>query len=373
MKRFTCWLLTVALTVSLLALPASAVEFSDIQGHWAQTSMEQVAQWGLFSGNQNGEFLPNNTMTRGMFVAVLERTAKLLGVYQAPTNPVPFDDVMETDYFASASTWAREVGLVTGVGNNQLAPNTPISRQQMCAMMARFLEKCVGTDLSSNQQESAFLDQNSISSYAVTSVNSCVALGLIQGYTVSGGMEFRPYDSATRAAVAVVLERLVNLIQKQSGEVEQPGDTQQPGGTGDAGDAGGAGGAGGGAGGGAQTPEEPTQQEKEDEAKMAGYLQIMLDNYHNSAYLPTTDQAVQDCMAILMDAISDAMVQRRNGQFLDRTFIRENYADQIQQLKTEYGKLTEDQLNQINNAIVKLADSEQLYFVMDYFDVSLGG
>lgn len=359
MKRFTCWLLTAALTVSLLVLPASAVEFSDIQGHWAQSSMEQVAQWGLFSGNQNGEFLPNNTMTRGMFVAVMERTAKLLGVYQAPTNPVAFDDVKETDYFASASTWAREVGLVTGVGDNQLAPNTPISRQQMCAMMARFLEKCVGMDLTSDQQqESSFLDQNTISSYAVSSVASCVALGLIQGYSVSGGVEFRPYNSATRAAVAVVLERMVNLIQEQSGETEQPGG------------AGGSGGAGGG--GGAETPQGPTQQEKEDEAKMAGYLEIMLDNYRNSTYLPTTDQAVQDCMAILMDAISDALVERRDGQFLDRDFIRETYADQIEQLKTEYGKLTEDQLNQLNNAIVKLADSEQLYFVMDYFDVSLG-
>lgn len=359
MKRFTCWLLTVALTVSLLALPASAVEFSDIQGHWAQTSMEQVAQWGLFSGNQNGEFLPNNTMTRGMFVAVMERTAKLLGVYQAPTNPVPFDDVKETDYFASASTWAREVGLVTGVGNNQLAPNTPISRQQMCAMMARFLEKCVGLDLSAyTGKGNTFLDQSSIASYALKSVEACVALGLIQGYSVSGGVEFRPQNSATRAAVAVVLERLVNVVQKQPGEVEQPGEVQQPGGAG-----------------GEQTPpesQEPTEQEKADEAKMAGYLQTMLDNYRNSTYLPTTDQAVQDCMAILMDAISDALAQRQNGQFLDRDFIREQYADEIDQLKTQYDQLTKDQLNQINNAIVKLGDTEEIYFVMDYFGVSIG-
>ena len=359
MKRFTCWLLTVALTVSLLVLPASAVEFSDIQGHWAQNSMEQVAQWGLFSGNEKGEFRPDATMTRGMFVAVMERTAKLLGVYQAPTNPVAFDDVKETDYFASASTWAREVGLVTGVGDNQLAPNTPISRQQMCAMMARFLEKCVGMDLTSDQQqESSFLDQNTISSYAVSSVASCVALGLIQGYSVSGGVEFRPYNSATRAAVAVVLERLVNVVQKQPGEVEQPGEVQQPGGAG-----------------GEQTPpesQEPTEQEKADEAKMAGYLQTMLDNYRNSTYLPTTDQAVQDCMAILMDAISDALAQRQNGQFLDRDFIREQYADEIDQLKTQYDQLTKDQLNQINNAIVKLGDTEEIYFVMDYFGVSIG-
>ena len=58
MKRFTCWLLTVALTVSLLALPASAVEFSDIQGHWAQSSMEQVAQWVCFPATRTVSSFP---------------------------------------------------------------------------------------------------------------------------------------------------------------------------------------------------------------------------------------------------------------------------------------------------------------------------
>ena len=360
MRRFTCWLLTVVLTASLLALPASAAEFSDIQGHWAQSSMEQVAQWGLFSGNEKGEFLPNTTMTRGMFVAVMERTAKLLNVYQEPADPVPFSDVKASDYFASASTWARAVGVVNGVGDNQLQPNASISREQMCAMMTRFLEKCVGMDLSAYTKEGdTFQDQSAIASYAQKNVEACVALGLIQGYPVSGGVEFQPKSSATRAAVAVVLERLVNVVQKQS---EQPGQPQQPGGIG-----------GGSIGG--QTPpatQEPTEQEKADEAKMAGYLQTMLSNYRNSTYLPTTDRQVQDCMAILMGAISDALAQRQNGQFLDRAFIQEHYVAQIQQLKTAYDQLTEDQLNQINNVIARLGESEEIYFVMEYFGVSMG-
>lgn len=77
-------------------------------------------------------------------------------------------------------------------------------------------------------------------------------------------------------------------------------------------------------------------------------------------------------MAILMEAISDALVQRQNGQFLDRTYIQTQYAPQINQLKTEYDKLTEDQRNQINNVIVRLGETEQIYFVMDYFGVSMG-
>lgn len=365
MKRMTAWLLSAALSASLLAMPASAVTLTDIQGHWAQTSVEQVAQWGLFSGNEQGQFLPDNTMTRGMFVAVLERTAKLLGVYEAPAETVPFADVKETDYYAAASTWARAEGLVTGVGDNLLAPATPISRQQMCAMMARFLELCVGMDLSAQtQQAPAFLDQSDIADYAAESVAACAALGLVQGVNVDGGVAFQPLRSATRAAVAVVLERLVNLVQQP----EQPGETQEPGQTEEAGEPGGGGGAGGGE---TTDPNEPSEQEKEEEAQMADYLQIMLDSYENSAYLPTTDQEVQDTMKILMNTIRDALVERKGGQFLDRDFIQKHYADEIDQFKSEYDALTDEQLNQLNNVIIRLAETEQIYFVLDYFGVSI--
>ena len=377
MKHFTCGLVTAALTVSLLALPAASVEFSDIQGHWGQTSMEQVAQWGLFSGNEKGEFIPDATMTRGMFVAVMERTAKLLNVYQEPAHAEPFSDVKTSDYFASGAVWARAVGLVAGVGNNQLAPNDPITREQMGAMMTRFLEKCAGMDLASyTQAGNTFLDRRAISAFAAESVDVCVALGLIQGVPVSGGMEFQPQASATRAAVAVVLERLVDVAGQQENPYEtpqpsasqeptatpQPTASQQPG-------------AGGGEAGGGQTPpetQEPTEEEKAEEAKVAEYLQIIVENHKSQGYKPGTSQEVKDCMDILMSCIEDALVQRENGQFLDRAYIRDRYADQIAQLRVAYDSLTEEQLNEINNIIVRLAESEQIYFVMDYFGVAMG-
>lgn len=174
-------------------------------------------------------------------------------------------------------------------------------------------------------------------------------------------MKFQPQEPASRAAVAVVLERQVKVCQ---GEVpEQPGgETGQPGGGGGSGEGGG------------QVPpvEEPSEEEKAEEAKVAEYLQIMLDAYHQSTLLPKTDKEVQDCMAILMNCIEDALEQRDKGQFLDRAYIQERYADQISELQKAYNSLTKDQLDQINNVIVRLADSEQIYFVMDYFGVSMG-
>lgn len=361
MKRFSCGLLAVVMAAGLLTVPASAVEFSDVQGHWAQSAIQQVTDWELFTGNDKGEFMPDETMTRGMFVTVMERCAKMLDVYQQPEQTAAFTDVQPSDYFASGASWAQANGLVTGVGGGRFAPNDPITREQMCVIMDRFLRAFTDYDLDAYLAvQNAFLDKKDIGDYAMQSVDLCVALGLIQGVSVEGGVVFQPVQPATRAAVAVILGRLVPVFKELPPVPEQPGE--------------GGGTEGGGTEGGGQEPtdpEEPTDQEKADEAKMAEYLQIMLDNYNNSSYLPTTDQQVQDCMAILMGAISDALVQRQNGQFLDRAFVQEHYADQISQLHTEYDKLTEDQLNQINNVIVRLGDSEQIYFVMDYFGVSM--
>lgn len=365
MRRMITGVVTAALTVSLLALPASAAAFTDIQGHWGQTSMEQVAEWGLFTGTGNQQFSPDGTMTRGMFVTVMERTAKLLEVYKAPAGTAAFTDVPADTWYTQAVVWANENNVVNGVGGDKFAPDDPVTREQMCVIMARFLENCVGMDLTSyKESEMTFLDQSEISDFAVESVKVCVALGLITGAPAEGGMKFQPQESASRAAVATVLERQVKVCQ--AADPEQPGETEQPGGE--------TGQPGGGTEGGGQVPpvEEPSEEEKAEEAKVAEYLQIMLNAYKNSAYLPTTDKEVQDCMAILMNCIEDALVQRGKGQFLTRAYIQDRYADQISQLRTAYDSLTKDQLNQINNVIVRLAESEQIYFVMDYFGVSMG-
>lgn len=361
MKRLSCGLLAAAMAASLLAAPAAAAEFSDIQGHWAQSAIQQVTDWELFAGNDKGEFMPDETMTRGMFVTVMERTAKMLGVYQEPQQTASFSDVQPNDYFASSAAWAQANGLVKGVGDNRFAPNNAISREEMCVLMDRFLRTFTDYDLDAYLTvENAFLDKEDIGDYAKQSVDLCVALGIVQGVSVEGGMAFQPKQPATRAAVAVILGRLVPVFQELPPVPEQPAEGGETGSQ-----------PGGGTGGETNPDDGHTEEEKAEEAQVAEYLQIMLDNYNNSSYLPTTDQQVQDCMAILMGAISDALVQRQNGQFLDRTYVQTKYAAEIQQLRVEYDKLTEDQLNQINNVIVRLGDSEQIYFVMDYFGVSM--
>lgn len=362
MKRIYSGFMAAILAAGMMTTPALAADYQDIQDHWGKAAIEQVSEWGLFGGIGDNLFAPDMTMTRGMFVTVLARTAQHLEVYQAPEKQADFADVAQTDYFADGVAWAQENGLVNGMDAAHFAPNDQITREQMCLIMTRFLTNVIKCDLTPYQEtENTFLDKESIHDYALPSVNACVALGLIKGVPVAGGLEFQPAQPASRAAAAVVLQNQVTVIREMPATPE----TAPDGGTG-----GGGGGTGGG-GGGEVTPPDHTAEEIAEEKEVAGYLKSMLKNYRSSSYLLTTEQPVQDAMALLMDCIADALDQRDDGQFLDRSFIREEYSGQISQLRRDYKALTKDQRNQLNNVIVRLGDTEAIYTVMDYFGVEM--
>lgn len=368
MKRILSGCLSVLMAATLLVSAASARDFDDVQGHWGQQAISQVSDWGIFEGTGGNNFSPEMTTTRGMFVKVLAMTAQKLGHYEPATQEQAFSDVSGDAYYAPYVAWADENGLVMGVGDGRFLPDDQITREQMCLVMARFLKQFVQEDLSAYEsQETAFVDKDLIHDYAVKEVSACVALGLLTGIPQDGGVAIRPDQPASRAEVATIVVRLVQAVEnwgeQPPEETVPPQETEDPDG---------------GAGGGGVLPpeetvkpEEPTEEEKAEEAQVAGYLTTMLENYRNSAFLPTTDQEVQDCMAILMGCVEDALAQREAGQFLDKDYIQTRYADEIDQLKADYNKLTEDQLNQINNVVVRLGTTEEIYTVMDYFGVQI--
>ena len=62
-KRFAALLLAVVLTMSLLVVPAGAVSFTDMQGHWAQEDVEYLAGLGIVKGTTATTFAPAQKMT----------------------------------------------------------------------------------------------------------------------------------------------------------------------------------------------------------------------------------------------------------------------------------------------------------------------
>ena len=183
--------------------PAPA--FTDITGHWAADNILFVASRGLLSGTSDTTFSPNTGMTRGMFVTALGRLA---GINPDSYKTGKFTDVKADAYYAPYVNWAAQTGIVEGVTAITFAPDTNINREQMAVIMANYAKK-LGYDLPKTLQAVTFADNAQISSEAQDADNA-----MPQADTPAGknGNKFDPKGTATRAEVATVLRRFVEIV-----------------------------------------------------------------------------------------------------------------------------------------------------------------
>lgn len=175
--------------------PAAGTQLKDINGHWAQANITALVDQQIISGYPNGTFRPDATISRAEFTTILVKAFN----YQ-PQNGKVFYDTQQhwaRDYIATAQSY----GLVSGLAENSFGPDTPITREQMAAMVvkAAALKKPSGSVKS-------FADAAYISSWAVESVSTATGQFILSGYPDD---TFRPQGNATRAeAVTVIIKAL---------------------------------------------------------------------------------------------------------------------------------------------------------------------
>ena len=183
--------------------PAPA--FTDIHNHWAADNILFAASRGLLSGTSDTTFSPNTGMTRGMFVTALGRLA---GINPDSYKTGKFTDVKADAYYAPYVNWAAQNGIVEGVTATTFAPDTNINREQMAVIMANYAKK-LGYDLPKTLQAVTFADNAQISSWAKNAVRAMQQAGILAG---KNGNKFDPKGPATRAEVATILRRFVEIV-----------------------------------------------------------------------------------------------------------------------------------------------------------------
>ena len=109
--------------------------FADIADHWAKDDISFVVNRGLFSGTSETKFSPNTAMTRGMFVTTLGRLANADVRGYAKSS---FSDVKGAAYYMGYIEWASKNNIINGVGNGNFAPDQPITREQMAVIMSNY-------------------------------------------------------------------------------------------------------------------------------------------------------------------------------------------------------------------------------------------
>ena len=177
--------------------------FDDVpQNIWFASGVQFAAEQGLFTGVSANEFAPYDPMTRAMLVTVLHR---LDGADASGTNS--FTDVLNGKWYTNAIAWASANGIVEGLSGNRFAPNAPIAREQLAAILFRYAKAC-GYDVSARAELTAYADSAQVSTWAGDAMRWAVAAGLISGRS---GAQLAPKGEATRAEVAVIL---MNFVQK---------------------------------------------------------------------------------------------------------------------------------------------------------------
>ena len=160
-----------------------------------------MVEAGVIKGVAEDQFAPANQITRADFAILLVRawdlSAEELG---------SFADVADSDYYANEVGIASALGIVKGMSDGSFAPKAPITREQMMVMLVRTLE-AKGIELKGEDDVLAgYSDAAEISEYAIEAVELMVGNGYIQG----ANGKINPKGNATRAEVAVLLDRILN-------------------------------------------------------------------------------------------------------------------------------------------------------------------
>jgi hypothetical protein len=187
--------------------------FDVLPTDWFYGDIEFVVKHGLFLGATATSFQPQASMDRGMIVTVLGR---LYGVDQSKYAAAApeFSDVPAGAYYAPYVAWAKENGIVNGIGDGLFAPNANVSRQDFAVLILRYAD-FAKKQFPTTRQFSTFSDSAEIAGYAQNAIQTLYNGGIINGV---GNNTINPKGSAKRAEVAAMLHRFVDAAQ-----IELPG------------------------------------------------------------------------------------------------------------------------------------------------------
>lgn len=104
-RRFLVVLLALAMVLTLAPALSLGAPATDTEGHWAEDVIGKWTDSKIVEGYPDGQFKPDNAITRAEFAALVNRTYGF--VDEAQTE---FSDVASTDWYAVHVSKAAAAG-----------------------------------------------------------------------------------------------------------------------------------------------------------------------------------------------------------------------------------------------------------------------
>lgn len=119
-------------------IPSAQPDPSDLSPtHWAYSSLKKALEAGVLSGYADGTVQPDRTLTRGEAAVLIDRI--IWPNSSQTTTGAWFSDVPAGLWSAAAINRLKEKGIIEGVTSSTFAPEEPITRAEMAALLARLI------------------------------------------------------------------------------------------------------------------------------------------------------------------------------------------------------------------------------------------
>lgn len=174
------------------------------RGDWYYKAMRFVYSEGLMTGVTDDEFAPNTNLSRAMLVTVLYR-------YEGEPETAGgtgFTDATDGMWYSDAVAWAVGNGIVKGYGDGLFGTNESITREELATILYRYSEQ---TDDGAGGLD-GYDDGELTSDWATDALRWAVDEGVMQGKSETA---IDPLGTATRAETATMLMRYANAFPAQ--------------------------------------------------------------------------------------------------------------------------------------------------------------
>ena len=217
MKRIVSGIISLMMVV-VIAFPVSAkTDFSDVKDpSWYSNSVSYVVNKGYMSGVGNNQFAPQGNVSRAQVVQILYAKEGKPSV----ADKEVYKDVPNNRWYSSAVSWCSGKEIVSGYPDHTFKPDQYVTREQLVAILYKYLIYLGKEPVEGTIKKlSDFSDANDIATYAVPAMKWAVGNGIISG----NNNRIEPKGTANRAQIAVIIKAFCEKVESdENNEIIEP-------------------------------------------------------------------------------------------------------------------------------------------------------
>ena len=197
-------------SIQNVEVPAVTKLYNDVEnGRWSYDAIQHLSAKGIISGYSDGNFCPQNHISRAEFIKLLV-AASGLSLDEDENSDSIFADVKKDDWFYPYAKTAAKYGIALGDNNGNFNPEAQITREEIAVFVFR---TCQSVNFKLDTKgEKLIADAERISDWAYTPVMQLVAAGVINGYNDG---TFLPQSTATREETASLVYRFLLALDAE--------------------------------------------------------------------------------------------------------------------------------------------------------------